>query len=107
MVAAGWSPSVRLFEAAACATPIVSDCWDGLDALFAVGREILVAEGPADVLAHLTGLSEAERAGIGAAARARVLATHTADHRAAEFETHVAEAARRRQPRRWAARLSA
>jgi len=107
MVAAGWSPSVRLFEAAACATPIITDRWDGLDTLFAPGREILVAEGPADVLAHLAGLPEAERRAIGRAARARVLAAHTAEHRAAEFEAHVAEAARRRQPRPSAARLSA
>ena len=43
MVRAGWSPSVRLFEAAACGTPIISDRWDGLDAIFAPGRDILLA----------------------------------------------------------------
>ncbi len=33
MIAAGWSPSVRLFEAAACGTPIISDAWAGLESL--------------------------------------------------------------------------
>ena len=41
MVAAGWSPSVRLFEAASCGVPIISDAWDGLDELFRPGDEIL------------------------------------------------------------------
>ena len=43
MIAAGWSPSVRLFEAAACATPIISDLWDGIDAIFTPGREISIS----------------------------------------------------------------
>jgi spore maturation protein CgeB len=86
MVAAGWSPSVRLFEAAACGVPVVSDWWDGLDAFFEPGLEILVAEDADDVLRHLR---EADRA-VGLRARARVLAEHTAAHRAAELERHVA-----------------
>ena len=92
MVRAGWSPSVRLFEAAACGTPIISDPWDGLDAVFRPGRDILVARSGEAVLAALTGLGEAERQGIGAAGQARVLAAHTAAHRAAELEAHIAEA---------------
>ena len=43
MVRAGWSPSVRLFEAAACGVPVMSDWWEGLDAFFEPGREILIA----------------------------------------------------------------
>lgn len=91
MVAAGWSPSIRLFEAAACGTPIISDPWDGLTELFAPGREILLARDAADTLAHMRGLSEERRRAIGAAARTRVLRAHTAEHRAAELEDHVAE----------------
>jgi spore maturation protein CgeB len=86
MVAAGWSPSVRLFEAAACGVPVVSDWWDGLDAFFEPGLEILVAEDADDVFRHLR---EADRA-VGLRARERVLAEHTAAHRAAELERHVA-----------------
>jgi spore maturation protein CgeB len=89
MIAAGWSPSVRLFEAAACGTPIISDAWAGLDELFAPDEEILIARTGSDVLAYLRELDESERHAIGARARARVLAEHTAAHRAAELESHV------------------
>jgi spore maturation protein CgeB len=92
MVQAGWSPSVRLFEAAACAVPVISDRWDGLDSFFAPGAEIVVAAGAGDVLRTLAATSEAERRAIGRRARERVLAHHTADRRAAEFEDHVREA---------------
>jgi spore maturation protein CgeB len=89
MAAAGWSPSVRLFEAAACATPVVSDWWEGLDRFFEPGGEILVAADADDVERHLR-LPEAERRAIGLRARGRVLAEHTAEHRAAELERLVA-----------------
>ncbi|RYB07785.1 CgeB family protein [Lichenibacterium ramalinae] len=92
MVRAGWSPSVRLFEAAACATPIISDPWDGLDSVFQPGRDILVARSGDDVLAALTGLGEEARQALGASGQARVLAAHTAAHRAAELEAHIAGA---------------
>jgi len=95
MRAAGWSPSVRLFEAAACARPIVSDRWPGLDTLFAPDREILMADTTDQVLAAL---DRPDLAAIGQAARARVLAEHTAAHRAAELETALTTFARR-QPR--------
>ncbi|MBV9843188.1 MAG: glycosyltransferase [Sphingomonadaceae bacterium] len=90
MIAAGWSPSVRLFEAAACATPIISDVWDGIDSLFVPELQILLAADGVDVIEAL-GRGDADD--IGAAARARVLAAHTAAHRAAELEAHLAEAA--------------
>ena len=86
MIAAGWSPSVRLFEAAACGAPIVSDRWDGLDTLFAPGREIVLADDAEAVLALLTASPEAARDAMAKAARARILGAHTADHRAAELE---------------------
>ena len=89
MIAAGWSPSVRLFEAAACATPIVSDVWEGLGELLAPGREIVLARTGGDVVAAL---DRPDAAAIGAAAQARILAEHTAAHRAAELERHLDEA---------------
>ena len=91
MIAAGWSPSVRLFEAAACGTPIVSDWWEGLDEVLRVGEEILVAHASDDAQRIVQGMPEDERRAIGAAARARVLAAHTAAHRAAELEGYVTE----------------
>jgi spore maturation protein CgeB len=92
MIAAGWSPSVRLFEAAACATPVISDRWDGIDSLFEPGREIILADSSDDVIARLS--SNDDAATIGRAARERILAGHTADHRAAELEAHIDEANR-------------
>lgn len=92
MVRAGWSPSVRLFEAAACGTPVISDCWEGLDAIFRIGREILVAQSPEDTMRYLQEMSEEERLVIGERARIRVQAEHTAAHRAAELEMHITEA---------------
>jgi spore maturation protein CgeB len=89
MKAAGWSPSVRLFEAAACATPIVSDRWDGLETLLAPGREIVLADSAAEVLAVLQGMDEDERRRMGERARQRILAEHTAAHRAAELVGHA------------------
>jgi spore maturation protein CgeB len=92
MVAAGWSPSVRLFEAGACGAPIISDAWEGLDAFFAPGDEILLAEDAATVLRALVDTPESERRALGAAGRRRVLAAHTAQHRAAELETMLRNA---------------
>jgi spore maturation protein CgeB len=91
MIAAGYSPSVRLFEAAGCGVPIISDAWTGLDTVFEPGREVLIARTPADVLALVRELPESERAAIGARARERVLRSHTAAHRAVTLETYVDE----------------
>ncbi len=91
MVAAGFSPSVRLFEAAACGTPIISDYWDGIDTLFETREEILIARSSAEALELVRDLSEAERSAIGHRARCRVLSEHTAAHRAAELEGYALE----------------
>jgi spore maturation protein CgeB len=88
----GYSPSVRLFEAASCGTPIISDDWPGLDSLFRDGEEILIARDGDEVLEFVREMDEDERAAIGAAARNRVLEGHTGEQRAAELETHVAGA---------------
>jgi spore maturation protein CgeB len=93
MIALGFSPSVRLFEAAACGAPIISDYWEGLDTFFTLGVEILVARTPEQTLEFLRELPEDERRDIGARARARVLAAHTAGHRAAELERSLQLAA--------------
>jgi spore maturation protein CgeB len=95
MIKAGWSPSVRLFEAAACATPVISDIWAGLEDLLAPNREILFARASEDVIAALEGLDDTQAAAIGRAARGRVLAEHTARHRAEELERHLLEATQR------------
>jgi spore maturation protein CgeB len=96
MVAAGHSPSVRLFEAAACGVPIISDVWPGLDRLFRPGHEILLAEDTEAVLRILHGHDDGQAAAVGAAARTVVLRRHTALARARELEGHLAEAAQGR-----------
>jgi spore maturation protein CgeB len=92
MVANGHSPSVRLFEAAACEVPIISDDWPGLEELFIPGREVLVARSSADALRFLDGLDEEEAGEIARRARERVLLAHTATVRAMELERHIDEA---------------
>ncbi|MBW3649866.1 MAG: glycosyltransferase [Actinobacteria bacterium] len=86
MVRAGWSPSVRLFEAAACAVPVISDRWDGIEEFFVPGHEILLADGPDDVLQILENMDHDARRDMGRRARDRVLAEHTAQSRAVALE---------------------
>jgi spore maturation protein CgeB len=81
----GWCPSGRLFEAAACGTPIVSDAWAGLETFLEPGREVIVARDARDVEAALE-MPDAQVARIAHDARERVLALHSSDHRAAELE---------------------
>lgn len=94
MIRLGHSPSVRLFEAAACAAPVISDPWPGLEDSFAVGREVLTAEDPGDVIALLRSARGDAEAAIGRAARERVLREHRAETRAAELEATLEEARR-------------
>ena len=61
MAELGFCPSGRLFEAAACGVPVLSDRWTGLETFFAPGDE------------------------IGRRARDRALAEHSGDRRAAEL----------------------
>jgi len=91
MVRAGYSPSVRLFEAAACATPIISDAWPGLETLFAVGQEIMVAESTESALFALN-IPEHQRRQTAQQARRRILSGHTSRHRAAELEGYLRSA---------------
>ena len=100
MIAAGYSPSVRLFEAGACATPVISDDWPGLDSFFEPGDEILIARSTRDVLEYFQ-MDESRLLDIGRRFRARVLGAHTSAHRALQLEQYVAEtvtSARRAQP---------
>ncbi len=81
----GYCPSGRLFEAAACGVPILSDAWEGLDQFFAPGAEILVARTTQDVIDAI-GLPDLELRRLALRARERTLDCHTADLRALELE---------------------
>src|SRR5215469_8299247 len=89
MVEAGYSPSVRLFEAAGCGATIISDSWPGLDTFFTPGREILEAQSAEEVTRYLEELSPEEARSIGRRAQERVLAEHSAEKRAIQFEDFV------------------
>ncbi len=92
MVMAGYSPSVRLFEAAACGAAIVSDNWPGLDEFFAPGAEILLASSRVDCLRYLRDFDGMELRRIGEAARARILAHHSSAQRAQQIEDYISSA---------------
>jgi spore maturation protein CgeB len=98
MVMAGFSPSVRLFEAAACAATIVSDNWPGLDTFFVPGTEVLLPVSSDDVVRYISGYDASELRRIGRAAQARVLARHASYVRAQEFEQAVETAGRKMRP---------
>ncbi|MGE5084306.1 MAG: glycosyltransferase [Acidobacteriota bacterium] len=89
MVEWGYSPSVRLFEAAGCGCPIISDPWPGLDSIFSVGEEVLVAERSQDVIRAVEQTDDAQLRQMGARARERVLEEHSSARRAEQFESYV------------------
>ena len=82
MKAYGWCPSGRLFEAAACGAPILTDTWEGLDSFFTPGEELLTAETTEQAL---TALARDDLPELARRARARVLTEHTSAHRADEL----------------------
>jgi spore maturation protein CgeB len=82
----GHSPATRVFEAAGAAACIITDAFVGVEAFLAPGREVLVAEDGAEVARILGSLAPERARAVGLAARARVLAEHTYDHRAREVE---------------------
>ncbi|HZW11070.1 MAG TPA: glycosyltransferase [Phycisphaerales bacterium] len=84
MAEMGYCPSGRLFEAAACGAPVLTDWWEGLDAFFQPGEEVLIARTAADAVAAVE-TSDAELARIARAARQRTLEQHTADRRAGDL----------------------
>jgi len=90
-IASSFSPRVRLFEAAACGTPIISDYWPGVETFFKPDEEILISHSSDETLVYLEEISELDRRRIGYRARERVLSTHTTRHRAAELENYILE----------------
>jgi spore maturation protein CgeB len=89
MLKTGHAPSVRLFEAAACQVPVISDVWSGIEEFFEPGREILLARSRDEILQILKSTTESERTRLGERARSRVLREHTASHRARQLEVYL------------------
>jgi spore maturation protein CgeB len=97
MAEMGWCPSGRLFEAAACGAPLVSDAWEGISEFFEPGSEILLANGRDDALAALE-LDDRELRRIADRARARTLQQHSSAKRAQELIDLLDTSARRDVP---------
>jgi spore maturation protein CgeB len=98
MAAMGWCPSGRLFEAAACGIPLLTDHWDGLEDFFEPDREILVARSVEDALTGLE-LPDTQLARMAHAARARALGEHSSAARAAELVKLLEGSATRSRPK--------
>jgi spore maturation protein CgeB len=96
MRALGFSPSVRLFEAAACGTPVISDRWPGIETIFTPSTEILLVSETRDMIQILREMPEERRQTIAENARRRILTDHTPEHRARQLEAHYLEATARR-----------
>jgi spore maturation protein CgeB len=67
----------------------VSDRWSGIESLFVPGREIVLADATDDVLHLLRNTNEDERLRMAERARQRILAEHTAAHRAEQLEGYA------------------
>jgi spore maturation protein CgeB len=86
MVANGWSPATRVFEAAGAGACLITDAWEGIELFLEPGTEVLVAEDGQAVASHVEGLSPEMAQRIGAAAQERVLREHTYAQRALQVE---------------------
>lgn len=97
MIEAGYSPGVRLFEAAGCGTPIITDRWPGIEKFFSPDTEILIADTTEEVVKIILELPEERRRDIAAAALRRTATQHTGHERARELEQHFSEALTRKR----------
>jgi len=82
----GFSPATRVFEAAGAGACLISDAWVGMELFLEPGREVLVADSGGAVAAHVAAIDPERAREIGEAARRRVCAEHTYDHRAMQLE---------------------
>ena len=97
MASYGFSPPTRIFEAAGSGACLITDAWEGIETFLTPDREVFVARDADDVVQHLKSLDDSKAKQIGEAARQRVLAEHTYQHRALQLqrllEEHVKPAA--------------
>ena len=78
-------PTIRPFEALACAIPLLSTPWSDVEGLFREGQDYLMVHSPAEMreaMLRLAGDADA-RAELAARGRETILARHTCTHRAA------------------------
>jgi spore maturation protein CgeB len=90
----GFSPATRVFEAAGAGACLITDAWEGIELFLEPEREVLVAADGHGVAEHVRRLTPERAREVGQAARRRILAAHTYDHRAAQVEELLGGAAR-------------
>lgn len=90
MAGLGFCPSGRLFEAAACGTPLLSDTWPGIERFFEPGAEILLAD-DSESAVQAVDTDPGALAALARRARERTLDEHTSAHRARELIERVQE----------------
>jgi spore maturation protein CgeB len=95
MADSGWCPSGRLFEASACKCAVISDWWEGLDYFYTPGQDVFICRTTEDVIRTMQ-LPEVRIREVAENARKRTLERHTAAHRAAEMESLLESALRRK-----------
>lgn len=80
-------PTIRMFEALACAIPLVSAPWNDAEHLFRPGEDYLVARTGEDMTQHLRALENDPdlRASLRKSGRETILRRHTCGHRVDEL----------------------
>ncbi len=89
MASTGFSPATRVFEAAGAGACLITDDWAGLDLFLKDGEEVLKARDGKEVGERLLALDRPNARAIGERARRRVLAEHTYQARAAQFDAVI------------------
>ena len=92
MAEMGYCPSGRLFEAAACGVPVLSDDWEGLEHFFRAGSEIIIARSTEEAVNAVRDMPREQLERIGSAAREHALDEHTSEHRVLDLERALEEA---------------
>jgi len=85
----GYCPSGRLFEAAACGVPILTDLWEGIEDFFVPGEEVLTAANSGEAMQAIA-LGESRLRSVAKAARERTMEHHTAECRVQQLEQVIA-----------------
>jgi spore maturation protein CgeB len=82
----GFSPATRVFEAAGAGACLLTDSWVGIELFLEPDAEVLLVGSGDEVAERVRGLDGETARQVGTAARRRVLAHHTYEHRAATLD---------------------
>ncbi len=96
LVTSGYSPGIRLFEAAACGVPIISDYWEGMEEFFEPGKEILLSESTGDTINIILTTPDEVLKEITDRALKKVTQQHSSSRRAIELLSYYLEVKNRK-----------